>query len=309
MTAQARAFWLREPGRGEIRPVALPEPGPGRGAGAHAALRREPRHRDAGLPRRRARRASTPRCGRRSRRATSRVRSSTATSTSASSRTGPPTLAGRTVFCLYPHQTRLRRAGRRGDVGARRRAAGPRRARRHGRDRRQRPVGRRAAGRRPGHRRRRRAWSAAASRGCSAGIPGVEVTAGRRRRRRGRTVAAALGVGFAPPGGRRRRPRPGRARQRDRGRAAAVARPARAGGHRARPELVRRPAGHAVARRRVPLRPAARSAPARSARWRRPGAGRRTDGRPAARSRSTCCATRPSTRCSPAARRSRSCPT
>jgi threonine dehydrogenase-like Zn-dependent dehydrogenase len=26
---QARAFWIREPGRGEIRPVRLPEPGPG----------------------------------------------------------------------------------------------------------------------------------------------------------------------------------------------------------------------------------------------------------------------------------------
>jgi len=27
--AEARAFWIREPGRGEIRPVRLPEPGPG----------------------------------------------------------------------------------------------------------------------------------------------------------------------------------------------------------------------------------------------------------------------------------------
>ena len=26
---------------------------------------------------------------------------------------GPPNLLGRTVFCLYPHQTRVRRAGRR----------------------------------------------------------------------------------------------------------------------------------------------------------------------------------------------------
>ena len=25
---EARAFWIREPGRGEIRTVALPEPGP-----------------------------------------------------------------------------------------------------------------------------------------------------------------------------------------------------------------------------------------------------------------------------------------
>ena len=26
MTREAHAFWLREPGRGEIRPVTLPEP-------------------------------------------------------------------------------------------------------------------------------------------------------------------------------------------------------------------------------------------------------------------------------------------
>ena len=29
MLDQAHAFWLRSPGRGEIRPVALPEPGGG----------------------------------------------------------------------------------------------------------------------------------------------------------------------------------------------------------------------------------------------------------------------------------------
>ncbi|MFC5267087.1 dehydrogenase [Kribbella qitaiheensis] len=29
MPTEARAFWIREPGRGEIRPVRLPEPGPG----------------------------------------------------------------------------------------------------------------------------------------------------------------------------------------------------------------------------------------------------------------------------------------
>ena len=29
MQVDAHAFWLREPGCGEIRPVALPEPGPG----------------------------------------------------------------------------------------------------------------------------------------------------------------------------------------------------------------------------------------------------------------------------------------
>ena len=29
MDTQAQAFWLREPGVGEIRPVRLPRPGPG----------------------------------------------------------------------------------------------------------------------------------------------------------------------------------------------------------------------------------------------------------------------------------------
>ena len=52
---EAQAFWLVEPGRGEIRPVALPEPGPGRRARPHPADRGQPRHRVARLPRRRAR--------------------------------------------------------------------------------------------------------------------------------------------------------------------------------------------------------------------------------------------------------------
>ena len=50
----------------------------------------------------------------------------------------------------------VRRAGRRGDRRARGRAARSCRSRGHRRDRGQRPVGRRAADRRPGHRRRRR---------------------------------------------------------------------------------------------------------------------------------------------------------
>ena len=56
MAVQARAFWVREPGVGEIRSVSGPRPGAGRGAGAHAALGRQPGHRDPRLPRRRARR-------------------------------------------------------------------------------------------------------------------------------------------------------------------------------------------------------------------------------------------------------------
>ena len=115
VTRDARAFWLRSPGAGEIRPVTLPDARPGRGAGPHPATPGS-----AGAPRRwssraACRRASTPRCGRRSRRATSPARSSTATSTSAWSRQGPPALRGRTVFCLYPHQTAYVVPAARGD--------------------------------------------------------------------------------------------------------------------------------------------------------------------------------------------------
>ncbi len=61
-----------------------------------------PRRWCSGAP---CRQGSTPRCERRSRRGTSRARSSTATSTSGTVEQGPPELRGRTVFCLYPHQT------------------------------------------------------------------------------------------------------------------------------------------------------------------------------------------------------------
>ncbi len=74
----AQAFWIRTPGQGEIRSAALPEPGDGDVAGPHAAVRHQPRDGDAGVPRRRAAEPAA-RCARRSRRATSRGRSSTAT--------------------------------------------------------------------------------------------------------------------------------------------------------------------------------------------------------------------------------------
>ena len=69
---------------------------------------------------------------------------------------GPPELCGRTVFCLYPHQTAYvvpagAVIGRAGGSPAR-----PRRARGYRRDRRQCALGRRAARRRPGRGRRRR---------------------------------------------------------------------------------------------------------------------------------------------------------
>ena len=120
-------------------------------------------------------------------------------------------------------------------------------------------------------------------------------------------VAAALGVDFAAPddaaGGRdlvvhtsatvRRAP--------------AVARPARAGGHRPRPQLVRRRRGRPLARRRLPLR-AARH-PREPGRHGRPGPPRPPHHRATGwRSRWSCCATRRSTPCSPASPASRSCP-
>ena len=220
-------------------------------------------------------------------------------------RAGPGGAARPHRLLPVPAPDRLRRAGRRRHRGARRGAAGARRARRHGRDRGQRAVGRRAAGRRPGHGGRRR-HGRLLRRPAARPVPGVEVTlvdvdavAGRGRRRARRRLRAA--------GRRRRRARPGRARQRDLRRAAALARPARARGHGARPQLVRRRRGQPLAGRRVPLRPAGD-----------PGQpGRHGVARPAARaappptgwrSRSTCCATPRSTRCSPASRASTSCP-
>ena len=197
MLDDAQAFWLREPGRGEIRTVALPEPGP-----------------DDVLVR-------TLRSGV-SRGTESLVfRGGVPPSQYAAMRApfqegdfpgpvkygylnvgvveqGPVELRGRTVFCLYPHQTAYVVAGRRGRRRAGRRAARAGRARRHRRDRGQRAVGRRAAGRRPRGRRRAPAWSAAASPAC---WPASRRRGDARRRRRVTrpTVAAALGVGFALP--------------------------------------------------------------------------------------------------------------
>ena len=167
---------------------------------------------------------------------------------------GPPELRGRTVFCLYPHQTAYVVPAERGGARAGRRAGRARRAGRHGRDRGQRALGRRAAGRRPGHRGRRRHGrllrrraAGPASRACELQL--VDVDPARA------AVAAALGRRLRRAGRRRRRAGPGRARQRHRRRPAALAGPARAGGHGGRAELVRRPRGAAC-------RSAARSTPA-----------------------------------------------
>ena len=153
---------------------------------------------------------------------------------------GPADLRGRTVFCLYPHQTAyVVPAGAvtvvPDDVPPARAVLGG-----HRRDRRQRPVGRRTTARRSGHRCRRR--DGRVLRGAPAEpVPGGARHAGGHRPRPGRCRGSTRRR-LRAARRRRGRPRPRRARQRDVRRATAVARPARAGGHRDRPQLVRRPA-------------------------------------------------------------------
>ena len=94
---------------------------------------------------------------------------------------GPPELRGRTVFCLYPHQTAYVVPARSVVVVPEGRARRSRRARRHRGDRRQRLVGRRAARRRSGHRRRR--WHGGLLRRAAARAhPGHSGDPRRRRR-------------------------------------------------------------------------------------------------------------------------------
>ena len=300
----AHAFWLSAPGRGEIRPVALPEPGRGdvlvrtlrsgvsrgtetlvfRGGVPPGQYARDAR----AVPGGRLPRAGQVRLPQRRRR-----------------RAGPAGAARPHGLLPVPAPDGLRGAGRRRDRRARRRAARARGARRHRRDRRQRPVGRRAAGRRP-RRRRRRRDGRLLRRPAARPLPGGRGHARRRRSVTGRGRGRARRR-LRAAGRRRRRLRPRRPHQRDIGRAAALARPARAGGHGARPQLVRRRRGPAVAGRRVSLAPPRASARARSAPS--PPPARRAARRPTGwRSRSTCCATPPSTRSSPASRASTSCP-
>ena len=246
-----------------------------------------------------------PRCGHPSRRATSPARSSTATSTSGVVEQGPRG-AGRTDGVLpLPAPDRIRRARRGGRAGARGRAARAGGAGGHRGDRRQRAVGCRATRRRPGHR-RGGGHGRALRRPAARRHPRCRGH-GRRRRPGERAVAAApSGADFALPAEADRRTRPRRPRERHVGRAAALARPAGAGGHRRRAQLVRRRRGDPAARAARSTRGACRSGPARWGRSRRRGgaAARRRD-RLAARP-ATCCATRRSTPWSAAARRSTS---
>ena len=301
----ADAFWLRAPGCGEIRPVTLPEPGRddvmvrtlrsgvSRGTetlvfrggvppGQYAAMRAPFQEGDFPGP----------------------VKYGYLNVGAVEQ--GPAELRGRTVFCLYPHQTAYVVPAGAVTVVPEDVPAGSRRSRGHGRDRGQRPVGRRAAARRPGHGRRRR-HGRLLRRPPAGPVPGGAGHARRRRCRPGRCRGRARRR-LRAAGRRRRRSRPRRARQRDVRRAPAIARPARARGHGHRPQLVRRQRGPAVAGRRVPLGPPRH--PRQPGRHRSPrpaaGAARRPTGW---RSRSSCCATPPSTRSSPGSPASASCPT
>lgn len=102
--AGARAFWLRAPGAGELRPVALPEPGPGdvlvrtlrsgvsRGTEALVFRGGVPPSQHA-VMRAPFQEGEFPGPVKYGYLNVGRVEQ------------GPPGLLGRTVFCLYPHQT------------------------------------------------------------------------------------------------------------------------------------------------------------------------------------------------------------
>ena len=112
---------------------------------------------------------------------------------------GPAALLGRTVFCLYPHQTRYvvpadggRRSSRTTCPAARAVLAGTVETAVNA------LWDARAARRRPDRRGRRRAWSGAAVAALLARFPGVRVQLVDVDPARAE-VAAALGVGFAQP--------------------------------------------------------------------------------------------------------------
>ena len=225
MVEDAHAFWLRDPGRGEIRPVALPEPGRGDVVVPHAAVRRQPRDRDARVPGVPAR--TPPRAPFQEGDFPGPVKYGYLSVGAVEQ--GPPELRGRTVFCLYPHQTAYvvpagavtvvpddvppARAVLAGTVETAVNAL----------------WDARAADRRPGRGRRRRDGRLL-RRAAARAVPGGRGHARRRRpvARRGRRRARRR---LRAAGRRRRRVRPRRAHERDRRRAPALARAARAGGH------------------------------------------------------------------------------
>ena len=250
----ALAFWLREPGVGEIRPVGVPDPGAGevlvrtlrpavsrgtetlvfRGAvpeDQYATMRAPFQEGDFPGPVK----YGYLNVGRR--------------------RGGAAGAARPHRVLPVPAPDVVRRPGERGRRRPRRRAGRAGGARRHRRDGGQRALGRRAAGRRPGHGHRRghgrllrRAAAGPDSRGrghARRRRPGPG--RGRRRARRpsspARTTPTTARTWSSTPA----RPRPGCSTSLD------LLAPR---GHGRRAQLVRRHRGHAVARRRVPLRPA-----------------------------------------------------
>jgi 2-desacetyl-2-hydroxyethyl bacteriochlorophyllide A dehydrogenase len=98
MRSEAEAFWLCEPGRGEIRPVALPEPRDGdvmvRTVRSGVSRGTETMLFNGGVP---------PRAPFQEGDLPAPVKYGYLSVGAIEE--GPPALRGRTVFCLYPHQT------------------------------------------------------------------------------------------------------------------------------------------------------------------------------------------------------------
>ena len=184
-----RAFWLREPGHGELRPVELPVPGPDEvlvrtrysavSRGTESLVFRggvpESQHDVMRAPFQEGDFPAPVKYG--------YLNVGTVES-------GPSDLVGRTVFCLYPHQTRYVVPAAAVTVvpesvpAARAVLAG------HGRDRAQRGVGRVTAGRGPDRgdrgrdgrcRRRPRSWPGFPPPGCSSSTSTPRGPASRRR--------------------------------------------------------------------------------------------------------------------------------
>ena len=98
MQAEAQAFWLRAPGRGEIRPVALPEPG-----GDEVLVRTLRSGISRGTETLAFRGGVPPRAPFQEGDFPGPVKYGYLSVGAVEQ--GPPELRGRTVFCLYPHQT------------------------------------------------------------------------------------------------------------------------------------------------------------------------------------------------------------
>ena len=249
MLDDAHAFWLRAPGHGEIRPVALPEPGPGdvvvrtlrsgvsrgtetlvfRGGvppSQHAAMRAPFQEGDFPGP----------------------VKYGYLNVGVVEQ--GPPELRGHTVFCLYPHQTAYVVPA--GAVTVVPDGVPPTRAVLAGTV----ETAVNALWDAPPLVGDRVAVVGAGMVGCCvarllARFPAIEVMLVDIDPSRSE-VAAALGGRLRAAGRRRRRVRSGRAHERDVGRTPMLTRPALVRGHGSRTQLVRRHRGAALAGRCVP---------------------------------------------------------